>query len=528
MQANTVLVDRNGDAARLLFSPSFNVVVPFIDRHLTEGRGGKVAIHSRAGDVTYAELAANVNRAAAGFAARGLKPGDRLLMIIKDCPTFFYAFWGAIKAGVIPVPINTMLRYDTYAFMIEDSEAEAVIYSPDYASEVGRALDASFHKPKHVLLAEGGADTFETMLAAFEPHFEAVPSTAESDCFWLYSSGSTGRPKGTVHRHRDMVVTSQFYGVDTLGIREDDICYSEAKLFFAYGIGNNLTFPLWVGATSVLNDGRPGPETSFPIIARYKPTLYFGVPTLYAAYLANIEQKRPDLSAVRWCVSAGEALPAEILKRWKDATGLWILDGIGSTEALHIFISNRPGTIQPSSSGTPVPGYRAKLVDESGAEIPGEGAGRLLVSGPSTARCYWNNSEKTAATMLGDWIDTGDTYSRDSSGFYYYCGRTDDMMKVGGIWCSAFDIESKLIEHPAVLEAAVVGKADPNGLVKPAAFVVLKVGHRGEQSLTEELLSLCKTRLAPYQYPRWINYVAELPKTATGKIQRFRLRSETL
>ncbi len=524
MQDNGIAIDRSTDPASLSFSPRFNAAVPFIDRHVREGRGAKAAIRTLEGDVTYAELAENVNRAAAGLTALGLAPGDRILLAIKDCPDFFYAYWGAIKAGFVPVPVNTLLRFDTYAFMIEDSGASAVIYSPEYANEFGRALDASFHKPRHVLLTEGAANAFADLLAKASTRFDAVAASADSDCFWLYSSGSTGRPKGTVHRHRDMVVSSQYYGVETLGVREDDICYSEAKLFFAYGLGNNLTFPLWVGATAVLNAGRPGPASSLPILARFKPTLYFGVPTLYAAYLANIATAKPDLSAVRWCVSAGEALPGDILKRWREATGLWILDGIGSTEALHIFISNRPDDIRPGSSGTPVPGYRAKILDESGREIQGEGSGRLFVSGGSTARCYWNNPEKTAASMIEDWLDTGDTYRRDAAGYYYFCGRTDDMLKVGGIWCSPFDIESKLIEHPAVLEAAVVGAEDDEGLVKPAAYVVLKAEVADRSKLTEELLLLCKTRLAPYQYPRRIHFVAELPKTATGKIQRFRLR----
>ncbi len=524
MQPNSVAIDRSTEPASLTFSPRFNAAVPFIDRHLQQGRGAKAAIRTLEGDVTYAELADNVNRAADGLTDLALAPGDRILLVIKDCPAFFYAFWGAIKVGFVPVPVNTLLRFDNYAFMIENSEASAVIYSPEYASEVGRALDASFHKPRHVLLTEGATNSFADLLTRAATRFEAVAATADSDCFWLYSSGSTGRPKGAVHRHRDMVVSSQYYGVETLGVREDDICYSEAKLFFAYGLGNNLTFPLWVGATAVLNAGRPGPATTFPILARFKPTLYFGVPTLYAAYLANIANEKPDLAAARWCVSAGEALPGDILRRWREATGLWILDGIGSTEALHIFISNRPNDIQPGSSGRPVAGYRAKILDDGGQEIQGEGSGRLLVSGGSTARCYWNNAERTAATMIGDWLDTGDTYRRDAAGHYYYCGRTDDMMKVGGIWCSPFDIESKLIEHPAVLEAAVVSAQDAEGLVKPAAYVVLRAEVADKGKLTDELLQLCKTRLAPYQYPRQIHFIAELPKTATGKIQRFRLR----
>lgn len=526
MPTKVIEVDRATRPATLTFAPRFNVAVPFIDRHVSEGRGAKLAIRTPTEDVTYAELVANVDRAARVLLAAGLGRGDRLLMVIRDCPAFFYAFWGAIKAGIVPVPLNTLLRHDTYTFMIEDSGAAGLIWSPEYTPEVGRALEAAYHKPDLVLLTDGADDCFATRLAAASPApFEAVSASEDADCFWLYSSGSTGRPKGTVHRHRDMVVTSEYYGVEVLGIREDDVCFSEAKLFFAYGLGNGMTFPLWAGATVILNPGRPGADSSFPLLERFHPTLYFGVPTLYAAYLAVFETRRTDFSSVRWCVSAGEALPANVLERWHEATGLWILDGIGSTEALHIFISNRQDRIVPGSSGTPVPGYRAKIVDENHQEIEGEGSGRLLVSGLSTARCYWNNPERTAITMLDDWLDTGDTYRRDTDGIYYYCGRSDDMMKVGGIWCSAFDIESRIIEHAAVLECAVVGQNDPAGLLKPHAYVVLKDGlAAASDGLREELLVLCKTRLAPYQYPRWITFLAELPKTATGKIQRFRLR----
>jgi benzoate-CoA ligase family protein len=287
---------------------------------------------------------------------------------------------------------------------------------------------------------------------------------------------------------------------------------------------DNMTFPLWAGATAVLDGDRPGPVTSFPIIERFRPTLYFGVPTIYATYLHGFAKHRPNLSSVRLCVSAGEALPAEILRRWRDETGLSILDGIGSTEALHIFISNTPNDIRPGSSGKPVPGYRARILDERGVEVANGESGRLFIAGDSIARCYWNNAERTAATMGDGWLDTGDTYRRDPQGYYYYCGRSDDMLKVGGIWCSPFEIESKLIEHPAVIEAAVVGRADNDRLIKPEAFIVLKGDRQDRAAVAAELLQLCRNGLAPYKYPRWINFVDELPKTATGKIQRFRLR----
>jgi benzoate-CoA ligase family protein len=325
-----------------------------------------------------------------------------------------------------------------------------------------------------------------------------------------------------------MVVTSQLYGQDVLGVREDDRCFSAAKLFFAYGQGNGMTFPLWMGATSVLLEARPTPQSTFETIERFRPTLYFGVPTLYAAQLQALESSRPDLSSIRYCVSAGEALPADIFRRWKEKTGLVILDGIGSTEALHIFISNRPDDVRPGTSGRVVPGYQARIVTDSGAEVPVNDPGRLHVRGESTAAYYWNNPEKTAATMLGDdWLDTGDTYVRDDEGYYHYCGRSDDMLKVGGIWCSPIEIEAQLVSHPQVLEVAVIGSPDPSGLIKPEAYVVLRDGSAGSDALASELMLHCKSRLAPYKFPRQIHFVAELPKTATGKIQRFRLRQLT-
>jgi benzoate-CoA ligase family protein len=523
MQDNTVEVDVSQRPSQLRFAPRFNVAVPFIDRHIDEGRGDKIAIHTAAGAVTYAQLAANVGRSANALVKLGLARGDRVLMVVKDCPEFFYLFWGAIKAGIVPVPLNTLLRAKSYAFMIDDSAAAALVYSPEYAGEVLPAVAAAAKAPRIVLCTEG-ADSLAALIVASEPKFEAVPASAEDDCFWLYSSGSTGSPKGAVHRHRDMAVTSQMFGVETLGISEDDVFYSEAKLFFAYGLGNNMTFPLWVGATAVLNDQRPGPASSFALIERHRPTLYFGVPTLYAAYLQHFAKEKPDLRSVRYCVSAGEALPAEILRRWHEETGLHILDGIGSTEALHIFISNTPGDIKPGASGQVVPGYRARIVDENGNDIAGEDSGQLYISGDSTARCYWNNPERTATTMVDEWLNTGDTYRRDADGYFYYCGRSDDMLKVGGIWCSPFEIESKLVEHPEVFEAAVVGRADRENLVKPEAFIVLKGGQSGSDALASELMEFCRNGLAPYKYPRWINFVDELPKTATGKIQRFLLR----
>jgi benzoate-CoA ligase family protein len=524
MQPSSVTVDRTQSPARIDFAPGFNVAVPFIDRHLQEGRGAKVAIRSADGEVTYAGLAEGVNRCGNALLALGIRRGDRLLMVVKDCPEFFYLFWGAIKAGIVPVPLNTMLRADDYRYIVEDSQATALFWSPEFEGEVKAALAAAKPKPAVALPVEGGERNLRAELARASASLEAVPAAATAACFWLYSSGSTGRPKGAVHRHRDMVATSELYGVGVLGVREDDVCFSAAKLFFAYGHGNAMTFPLWVGATSVLLGPKPTPQSTFETIERFRPTLFFGVPTLYAAQLQALEGQRPNLSSVRACVSAGEALPADIFRRWKERTGLTILDGIGSTEALHIFISNRLDDVRPGSSGRVVPGYEARVVVE-GKEVPVDEPGRLQVRGPSTAAFYWNNPEKTAATMLKDgWLDTGDTYVRDSEGYLHYCGRSDDMLKVGGIWCSPVEIESKLVSHPKVLEVAVVGSPDASGLVKPEAYVVLKEGVAGSDALATELMQHCKSQLAPYKFPRLIHFVLELPKTATGKIQRFRLR----
>ena len=523
MQDHTVVVDRVPTPSTITFAPVFNVAVPFIDRHLSEGRSEKAAIRTVAGDVTYGQLAEQVNRCGNVLREVGLVPGDRLLMIVKDCPEFFFLFWGAIKVGVVPAPVNTLLRAPDYQYMIDDSACAAVVYSPEFAAEVAPALASAAGRPE-ILMTEGDGAALQARLARASTVLDAVAAAADDDCFWLYSSGSTGRPKGAVHRHRDIVVTCVHYAVDSLGMGEDDICFSAAKLFFAYGLGNAMTFPLWVGATAVLSDQRPSPQMTFDLIACFKPTLYFGVPTLYAAQLRALEQAPRDVSSLRLCVSAGEALPPDIFRRWQALTDLTILDGIGSTELLHIFISNRPEDYKPGSSGRVVPGYEAQIVDENDAPVPPGEAGRLLVKGDSAARCYWNNPEKTAATMRGEWVNTGDTYLQDDEGYYVYCGRSDDMLKVGGIWCSPVEIESRLVEHPKVLEAAVVGRADDDGLTKPEAYIVLHDAGDASGAMANELLAHCQDGLARYKYPRWIHFVDDLPKTATGKIQRFQLR----
>ena len=525
MEDNTVSIDTSTNPSTITYAPVFNVAASFIDRHLPEGRGDKVVIRSVAGnDVTYATLVENVNRAGNALLGLGIGYGERVLMMVKDSPEFFYLFWGAIKAGVVPVPINTLLRAKDYQFMIEDSGCVGVIYSPEFAAEVEPALANAARKPAHALRMIGDGKSLTSLMTKASSTLKAAPASAEDDCFWLYSSGTTGTPKGAVHAHRDMVETGQHYAIDTLGLREDDVCFSAAKLFFAYGLGNGMTFPLWVGASCVLLPGPPTPDSTFDVIETFRPSVYFGVPTLYAAQLKSLETTSRDLSSLRACVSAGEALPADIFRRWQEKTGSGILDGIGSTEALHIFISNTLDDTKPGTSGRIVPGYQAKIVDESGGPVATGDSGRLLISGKSTARYYWNNPEKTAATMIDGWLDTGDTYIQDEAGYFHYCGRNDDMLKVGGIWCSPFEIEAKLIEHPKVLEAAVVGRADASELIKPEAFVVLNDPNDAGDLTESELLEHCKAGLARYKYPRWFQFVTELPKTATGKIQRFKLR----
>ncbi len=526
MQQHTVEVDASVSPSGIRYPDVFNVAVPFIDRHLDEVRGGKAAIvfDDTGETVSYGQLAERVNRCGNLLRSLAWESEGRVLMVVKDCPEFLYVFWGAIKAGLVPVPLNTLLRADDYRHILEDSECAGLVYSPEYRGEVARALAGADHQPTFILCTEGPSSVSD-MLEEASAILEPAPTSADSECFWLYSSGSTGRPKGAVHRHRDIVTTCVHYAADTLGVLEDDVCFSAAKLFFAYGLGNAMTFPLWAGATAVLSGQRPTPELTFDIIETHQPTLFFGVPTLYAAQLRALDESPRDLSSLRCCVSAGEALPADIFRRWRERTGTLILDGIGSTEALHIFISNTADDYRPGTSGRPVPGYEARIADEEGEPVPAGETGRLFIRGDSTATHYWNNAERTAETMVEGWLNTGDTYYQDADGYYVYCGRSDDMLKVGGIWCSPVEIEGRLIEHPRVLEAAVVGRADADELIKPEAFVVLNDTSDASDALADELLEHCKEGLARYKYPRWVNFVDDLPKTATGKVQRYLLRA---
>ena len=523
MQQHTVDVDRRVSPTALAYSPVFNVAVAFIDRHLAQGRADKVAIRTLDEDVTYAQLAERVNRVGNVLKSLEIAPAGRILMVVKDCPEFVYLFFGAIKAGRIPAPVNTMLRPEDYRFLIEDSECALLVHGPEFSGVIDGALSEAGHRPASVMVTTGSGGLRERMAGA-SAELAPAPATADADCFWLYSSGSTGNPKGVVHAHRDMVTTSQRYGLETAGLHEDDVCFSASKLFHSYGFGNAMTFPLWAGATLALSDRRVSPEMTFEIIERFRPSVFFGVPTLYAQQLRAMENSNPDLSSLRLCVSAGEALPGDVLRRWKERTGTLILDGLGSTENLHIFISNTPADYRPGTSGRVVPGYEVCIVDEDGKAVQKGELGTVHVKGESAAKYYWKNPEKTARTMLGEWLNSGDMYYQDNEDYYVNAGRGDDMFKVGGLWCSPFEIEARLIEHAKVLEAAIVGRADEDGLIKPEAHVVLNDRKDASDALGEELREHCRAGLAHYKYPRWCNFVDDLPKTATGKIQRFRLR----
>ena len=504
-----------------------NVASHFVDRHLAEGRGDAVAVRCEDRTLTYRQLRELVDRTGNALRELGVEREQRVLMVCLDQPEFVGTFWGAIKIGAVPVPVNTLLRAADYLYVLEDSRARAAVVSAPLLAEVGPALQKATHL-RHVLVAGGPSGPYlgwEARAARAAASLEAAPTSPDDVAFWLYSSGSTGFPKAAVHLHHDMVVCTETYAREVLQLRPTDRVFSAAKLFFAYGLGNAGYFPMGVGAESVLYPHRATPEAVFEVISRFRPTLFFGVPTLYAGMLATKEaERRFDLSSLRLCVSAGEALPAEIYTRWRERFGVEIIDGIGTTEIGHIFLSNRPGAVRPGSSGTPVPGYEAVIVDDAGQPVPPGEVGNLRVKGDSTMAYYWNQHEKTKATLFGHWIQTGDKYYQDRDGYFWYCGRADDMLKVGGIWVSPIEVEATLVGHPAVLEAAVVGHEDSDGLVKPKAFVVLKEPGTASEALAGELQGFVKDRIAPYKYPRWIEFVAELPKTATGKIQRFKLR----
>jgi 4-hydroxybenzoate-CoA ligase len=513
-------------------SGRYNAAIDMVDRNVEAGRGGRLAFMDPKRLMTYAELQAACNRMANVLPRLGIGRERRIVLIMLDDVDFPVAFWGAIKAGVVPVPLNTLLPPETWRYMIEDSRADAVVVSAELLPRARPMLEEiAAARHLHVIVAGGKDDDlvlgFERLMERSEPVAEAAGTSADEVAFWLYSSGSTGPPKGTRHLHASPMATARLFGQGVLGIGADDVVFSAAKLFFAYGLGNAMSFPMSVGAAACLLPDRPTPESVAAVMRAANPTIFCGVPTLYAALLASPDiGKGAGSSRLRLCTSAGEALPEQIGTAWERTVGVEVIDGIGSTEMLHIFVSNRPGKVCYGSTGLPVPGYEARLLDDEGNPVPPGEIGELVIKGPSAADGYWLQREKSLKTFRGAWTHTGDKYRIGEDGNYYYCGRTDDMFKVSGIWVSPFEVESALISHPAVLEAAVVGKDDTDSLTKPRAFVVLKPGFDWSERLGDELKAHVKETAGAWKYPRWIEVRAELPKTATGKIQRFKLREQ--
>jgi len=513
---------------------TYNAAYRFIDSNVERGLGNKIAIYCGDRTVTYAQLQASVNQV--GNALLGLNVGmeDRVLMMCLDTPEFIESFFGIIKIGAVAVPVNTQMGASDYEYFLNNSRAKVLIAHQSLWDLVKDQRDR-FVFLKHVIVIPENADNvtdsdvinYNAWKGAASDQLD-YPLTGTNDpAFWLYSSGSTGNPKGIVHLQHDMEYAFESYAKNILGISQNDITFSASKLYFAYGLGNGMYFPLGAGASTVLLPARPTPELVFEVIEKYRPTIYFGVPTLYAAMISLQErtERKFDLSSVRVAVSAGEALPAHFYHRFKELYGVDILDGIGSSEALHIFISNRIGDIRPGSTGKVVPGYEAKIVDESGNALPPGEVGDLMIKGDSIAERYWNLHEENKRKFVGEWLHTGDKYSMDKDGYFWYSGRSDDMLKVGGIWVSPVEVENTLVQHEAVLEAGVVGVDIGNGLIQSKAYVVLKDGYKPSDELASELQEFVRSKLAHYKTPKIIEFIDELPKTASGKIQRFRLRA---
>jgi benzoate-CoA ligase family protein len=516
--------------ARLVAIPdAFNVASYFVDRNVFEGRANNVAIECGSEQITYSQLMERTNRVGNALRDLGIRIEERVLVLLPDSPEFLYSLFGAIKIGAVAVPLNTYLKAEDYLYLLNDTRARVLIVHETLLPAIELIPKQKLrYLEKIVVVNERGGDypSFETLMENSSPQLEPAATSKDDTAFWLYSSGSTGVSKACIHLHHDMVVCSELYARGILQIEERDRCYSVARLFFAYGLGNAGYFPLSCGATTILSPPRPDVATIFANIERYRPTLFFSVPSNYVAMLAH----RPrdgndfDLSSIRHAVSAGESLPAAVFQRFKERFGIEILDGLGSTETLQMVISNRPSEARPGSTGKVIPGYEARLVDENGHEVvPGE-IGALWIKGDSTCAGYWNRHEKTKATFEGPWFRTGDKYYQDADGYFWYAGRSDDLFKVNGRWLSPAEVEAALIAHPAVQEAAVIAREDATNLTKPVAYVVVNQGFLSNDELVRTLQDWVTEKLGAYKRPRWIEFLPELPKTATGKLQRFKLR----
>ena len=505
----------------------FNLADHFLDRHIREGRGAKVAVACEGRKVTYAEIAEQTNRVGNAYRALGLQEEQRVLLVLPDSAEFAAAYFGAMKVGAVAIPTSTALRATDYTYFLAESRARIAVVHSSLWPEFGPALAGQRHAPKVIVCGERieGCLPWDKLLAASYPLLEAAPTSKDDVAFWLWTSGSTGRPKGAVHSHGDWVWCCEFYARGLLGVAPEDVTFSTSKLYHAYGLGNGLMFPFHVGATTVLFPGKPQARTVLDLVNSNQPTLFFSVPTLYAALLQELERGGLwNAGSVRLAASAAEPLPGDIFRRWKERTGVEILDGIGSTEVLHIYLSARAGCVRPGSTGQAVPGYELAIVDGNGAPVPAGAIGDLLVSGPSTAHHYWNRHELTRDRMRGKWFFTGDKYTVDEDGYYWYAGRSDDMFRVSGQWVSPNEVEGALIEHHCVLEAAVIAYEEETRLHTPKAFVVLKEGYSGDSELVRELQDFIKRRLTPYKYPRRIEFLPDLPKSAAGKLLRYKLR----
>jgi benzoate-CoA ligase len=532
------------EAANLLFTlpETFNVATHFVDRNVQEGRGAKVAIECGDQRVTYQQLLENTNRTGNALLALGVRPEERVLLLLLDTPEFLYSFFGAIKIGAVAVPVNTQAKPLDYEYMLNDCRARVALVSEPLLPHLQSIPKEKLRYLQEIVVSEldltGKAKqdfpsppspthhSLHNLMATASPELQAAHTSKDEPAFWLYSSGSTGASKGCVHLHHDMVVCCELYAKGVLQMQESDRCFSVARLFFAYGLGNAGYFPLGCGATTILSPVRPVPATIYADIERCRPTLFFSVPTNFAALLAHRHEdgREFDLSSVRHAVSAGESLPAPLFHRFKERFGVEILDSLGSTETLQMVIANRPGEAKPGSSGKIISGYEARIVDEHGNAVAPNEIGDLLIKGDSTCSGYWNKHEKTKETFIGDWFRTGDKYFQDEEGYFWYAGRSNDVFKVHGLWLSPAEVESVLMAHPAVREAAVVAREDQDGLTKAAAYVVLNTGFTPSERLSHELQELVGHNIGGYKRPRWIEFLSEIPKTATGKLQRFKLR----
>jgi len=508
---------------------AFNVATYFVDRNVLEGRGEKTAIECGDERVTYRQLLERTNRVGNALRKLGVRLEERVVLLLLDTPEFLYSFFGTIKIGAVAVPANTLLKPYEYEYLLNDARARVVLVSEALLPQL-QSIQLKRLQYLREIVVVGGSNRqhpcLSELMGTASPELQAEVTNKDDAAFWLYSSGSTGRPKGCVHLHHDMVVCTELYARNILQMNERDRCYSVARLFFAYGLGNAGYFPLGCGATTILSPARPAPARVYADIERYRPTLFFSVPSNYAALLAYQREGETDfdLSSVRHAISAGESLPAPLFERFKQRFGIEILDSLGSTETLQMVIANRPGEAKPGSSGKIIPGYEARIVDDDGRAVaPGE-IGNLWIKGDSTCAGYWNQHDKTKETFEGHWFRTGDKYHQDEEGYFWYAGRANDLFKVNGRWLSPTEVESALIAHPAIREAAVVARDDESGLTKAAAYVVVNDDVAPSDQLIRDLQDWVAERIGSYKRPRWIEFLPELPKTATGKLQRFKLR----